>query len=65
MTDLTSKIIAYESGEIETLDEIVEFFQELIDTDLAWKLQGSYGRMVVALIERGLCFPVIQEPIEA
>ena len=37
--------------------EIVEFFQKLIDTDVAWKLQGSYGRMARNLIEDGLCKP--------
>jgi hypothetical protein len=48
------KIIAYEQGELgET--ETVELFQELIDNDMAWKLQGHYGRTAMYLIENGLC----------
>ena len=53
MSDLTGKILEFESG---TLDEdgIVSLFQELVDTGLAWQLQGSYGRFASALIEDGL-----------
>ena len=47
-------IIAYEAGELEE-SEIIEGFQKLIDSGLAWQLQGSYGRMAAALIEAGLC----------
>ena len=47
-------IISYESG---TLDEesILELFQHLIDTGLAWSLQGHYGRTANMLIEHGVC----------
>lgn len=51
---LVDKIIAYETGEMKTAGEIVAFFQELVDTGLAWRLQGSYGRMAKNLIEQGL-----------
>jgi hypothetical protein len=54
--DLTGQIIAYEQGELEE-EEIVELFQYLIDTGLAWRLQGSYGRRAVELIDAGLCKP--------
>lgn len=53
MPDIT-KIMAYEQGELDE-DEIVELFQELIDTGAAWSLQGSYGRTAAALINNGLC----------
>jgi hypothetical protein len=47
------QIIAYESGLMDE-DETVEFFQQLVDTGLAWTLQGSYGRAAAALIDAGL-----------
>jgi len=54
--DMVGFIIAYEDGELEQ-DDIVDGFQYLIDAELVWSLQGSYGRMAVALIEAGLCTP--------
>jgi len=52
MKDLTSAIIDYESGELSD-EEILGLFQYLVDTGLAWTLQGSYGRTAVHLIENG------------
>lgn len=52
--DTVSAIMAYESGELDD-DGIVGLFQHLIDSGLAWSLQGSYGRMASALIEKGFC----------
>ena len=53
--DLVGKIIAWESGEMDTKEEVIEFFQELIDNGMAWTLQGIYGRTAKALIEAGYC----------
>tara|TARA_Y100000296_G_C4947492_1_gene144580 strand:+ start:86 stop:265 length:180 start_codon:yes stop_codon:yes gene_type:complete len=53
MKDLTTEIVAYEDGAL-TDEETVTFFQKLVDTGLAWELQGSYGRMADYLIEQGL-----------
>ncbi len=46
------KIIAYENGELDT-DETVELFQDLVNSGMAWTLQGHYGRTAKALIEAG------------
>lgn len=54
MSAMLDKIIDYESDSMSVYDTI-EFFQELIDTGLAWSLQGHYGRTATALIEKGLC----------
>lgn len=48
------RMIAYENGELDE-DSIVELFQELIDSDLCWQLQGSYARMAQRLIDSELC----------
>jgi hypothetical protein len=51
---IVDKIMAFENGDME-IEEIVAFFQELIDNGMAWQLQGSYGRTATALIEAGKC----------
>lgn len=50
--DITASIIAYEEGRLSQ-DAIVRLFQKLVDSGLAWQLQGSYGRMAAALIAAG------------
>jgi len=52
--NMVDKVIRYESGEMNE-DETIQFFQELIDSGLAWSLQGHYGRTASSLIEEGLC----------
>lgn len=51
--DVTSMIIEYESGNLSDEDTI-KLFQNLVDTGLAWRLQGHYGRTANAMIEAGL-----------
>jgi hypothetical protein len=53
-TDIVDRITAYEAGDLQG-EETVELFQELIDSGLVWKVQGSYGRTAMDLIEAGLC----------
>lgn len=48
------KMMAFENGDMAE-DEVVEFFQELIDTGMAWRLQGFYGRTAKQLIDAGYC----------
>ena len=47
-------MIAFENGSLSQEDTIV-MFQKLINTGLAWRLQGFYGRTASALIGGGLC----------
>lgn len=51
---MIDKIIDYEAGRLSE-EEIVELFQDLINTGMAWRLQGSYGRMAQNLIDSGIC----------
>ena len=52
--DQVSQIMAFESGELDE-DQTIELFQSLINSGLAWQLQGSYGRMASELIRSGYC----------
>jgi len=51
--DLTTRIIEFETGEA-TEEQVIELFQYLVDTGLAWSLQGTYGRTAEALLEAGV-----------
>jgi hypothetical protein len=53
--DIVQGIIDYESGAMESDEEVIAFFQLLINTGYVWKLQGHYGRTASALIEQGYC----------
>ena len=52
---LTDMLIKYENNELETYDQIIALFQELIDTGVVWQLEGHYGRTAIALIKAGYC----------
>ena len=37
--------------------QVIEAWQHLIDTGLAWQLQGSFGRTAQSLIDAGIITP--------
>lgn len=51
---MINQVIAYEQGELDE-EGIIDMFQQLINSGLAWKMQGSYGRTAKALIDAGYC----------
>lgn len=51
--DVTGAIIEYEQGGMSD-EDMVKLFQHLVDTGMAWQLQGHYGRMATRLIQAGL-----------
>tara|TARA_Y100000034_G_C6645191_1_gene282204 strand:+ start:113 stop:301 length:189 start_codon:yes stop_codon:yes gene_type:complete len=52
MKDVLNQIMAYENGEMEN-DEVIDFFQSLLDSRIIYSLQGSYQRQAQALLEAG------------
>lgn len=50
--ELIGLIIDFENGQLDE-DSTLELFQQLVDTGLAWTLQGSYGRTAAQLIQAG------------
>ena len=53
MDNYTATMIA-EGVEPADEDTQVEAWQHLVDTGLAWQLQGSFGRTAARLIEQGV-----------
>jgi hypothetical protein len=51
--NVSDALVRFEQGELDE-GETLELFQHLVDTGLAWRLQGSYGRFAYQLIRLGL-----------
>jgi hypothetical protein len=52
MNDITTQIMAFESGELEN-EDIFALFQFLLDSGMIHSLQGSYQRMAEDLLLAG------------
>ena len=52
--DVVGGIMDWESGEMQTIEEVVELFTALRDQGTLGHLQGSYGRTYHALQQQGL-----------
>lgn len=62
--DYVGGIIAWEGGDLDG-EGTVTFFQYLIDTGLAWQLQGVYGRTAQRMIDAGECVPADEPGVRA
>lgn len=58
--DTLDFIMRWENGECND-DETIAGFQKLIDTGLAWRLQGCYGRTASQLIATNVCHPAYRD----
>lgn len=47
-------VMDYENGSLDDA-QVIEGFQQLINSGLAWRLQGFYGRTASMLIDAGYC----------
>ena len=52
--DVVSALMDFESGLMEDTDDVIILFQHLVDTGMAWHLQGSYGRLAESMIDNGV-----------
>lgn len=55
MDNYTATGLAEGFIEPESEEQVLEAWQHLIDTGLAWRLQGWFGRTARQLIEAGYC----------
>lgn len=53
MAKVMDMIIPYESGQLD-MEQTLEMFRLIIQTSLAWSLQGSYGRNAERLLRAGI-----------
>lgn len=54
LNDIAARISQYEDQELDE-EDIIQLFQDLIDSRFICSLQGSYQRTAAALIRQGLC----------
>lgn len=54
MDSFTAVGIAEGFIEAENEQQIIDAWQHLVDTGMAWQLQGWFGRTATALIEQGV-----------
>lgn len=55
MSNLEAIDIAEGYVEAKGEEQYVAAWQQLIDTGLAWSLQGWFGRNAIRMIEEGMC----------
>ena len=55
MSNLEAIDIAEGYTEADNEEQYIAAWQQLIDTGLAWSLQGWFGRTAMAMVEDGKC----------
>ena len=55
------QIRAYEAGKLDA-EQTVALFQSLIDSGMAWTLQGHYWRTAMQMIRAGKCTQNLRDP---
>jgi fatty acid-binding protein DegV len=56
MSNLEAIDIAEGYTPAESEKQYIAAWQHLIDTKLAWSLQGWFGRQAIRMIDEGLCY---------
>ncbi len=54
--NILGKIMDWEDGKLDEDQEAI-LFQQLVDSGLAWQLQGMYGRKAQSLLDAGVIVP--------
>jgi len=63
LTNYEATMIAEGAQEAESDEQYIQAWQQLIDTGLAWSLQGFFGRTASTMIQQGLCYvPIKKQP---
>ena len=63
LTNFEATMIAEGEQEPESNEQYIQAWQHLIDTGLAWSLQGFFGRTASAMVQQGLCYvPITKQP---
>ena len=63
MSDMDAMLIAEGAQEADSDEQYIQAWQHLINTGLAWSLQGFFGRTASMMIQEGLCYiPIKKQP---
>ena len=62
LTNFEATMIAEGEQEPESDEQYIQAWQQLIDTGLAWSMQGFFGRTASAMIQNGLCYYPTTKP---